>query len=74
MVLKRQSSFIDPSQIGKPEPRPRRHKRTATGYLPETDKQGKEVWPRGEEAVWKAGIRTGVEAGEQNNSGIWIQG
>jgi len=28
-----------------------------TGYLPEVDETGKEKWPRGDEKVWKAGIR-----------------
>jgi starch phosphorylase len=28
-----------------------------TGYLPEVDATGKEKWPRGDEKVWKAGIR-----------------
>ncbi|KAF8488889.1 glycosyltransferase family 35 protein [Gautieria morchelliformis] len=49
---------IDPQQIGKPPPRPKRHhQRTPTGYLPETTKDGKEIWPRGDEAAWKAGLR-----------------
>ncbi|KXN85932.1 Glycogen phosphorylase [Leucoagaricus sp. SymC.cos] len=50
------TSTIDPKTIGKPK-RARRHVRTLTGYLPETDASGKEVWPKGEEKVWKAGIR-----------------
>ncbi|KAJ7159953.1 glycogen phosphorylase [Mycena crocata] len=50
------STFIDPKNIGKPV-RPRRHVRTLTGYLPETDASGKEKWPRGEEKVWKEGMR-----------------
>ncbi|KAJ7243905.1 glycogen phosphorylase [Mycena haematopus] len=50
------STFIDPKTIGKPV-RPRRHVRTLTGYLPETDAAGKEKWPRGEETVWKSGMR-----------------
>ncbi|KAJ7655854.1 glycogen phosphorylase [Mycena polygramma] len=50
------STFIDPKNIGKPV-RPRRHVRTLTGYLPETDAAGKEKWPRGEEKVWKEGMR-----------------
>jgi hypothetical protein len=28
-----------------------------TGYLPETDASGKEKWPKGDEKVWKAGMR-----------------
>lgn len=28
------------------------------GYLPETDASGKEKWPKGDEKVWKAGMRT----------------
>ncbi|KAG8992022.1 Non-essential glycogen phosphorylase [Tulasnella sp. 427] len=53
---------LDTSTIGKPEPKQqRRHQRSATGYLPEETKDGKEVWPRGDEAAWKSGIR-GVEA------------
>jgi starch phosphorylase len=53
---------IDPSTIGRPEPRKdtRRHHRSATGYLPEKDEGGKEIWPRGDEAAWKSGFR-GVE-------------
>ena len=27
------------------------------GYLPEKDKSGKEVWPRGDEHAWKEGMR-----------------
>ncbi|KAJ7199601.1 glycogen phosphorylase, partial [Mycena pura] len=50
------STFIDPNTIGKPV-RPRRHVRTLTGYLPETDASGKEQWPRGEESVWKDAMR-----------------
>ncbi|TFK26997.1 glycogen phosphorylase [Coprinopsis marcescibilis] len=50
------TSTIDPKTIGRPI-RPRRHVRTLTGYLPETDAAGKEQWPRGEEEVWRAGIR-----------------
>jgi len=29
----------------------------APGYLPEKDASGKEKWPRGDEKVWKAGMR-----------------
>ncbi|KIK71408.1 glycosyltransferase family 35 protein [Collybiopsis luxurians FD-317 M1] len=47
------TSVIDPKTIGKPPKRPRRHVR----YTPETDASGKEKWPRGEEQVWKAGLR-----------------
>ncbi|KAJ7576033.1 glycogen phosphorylase [Mycena floridula] len=50
------TSVIDPKTIGKPV-RPRRHVRTLTGYLPETDASGHEKWPRGEETVWKDGSR-----------------
>ncbi|KAF9010316.1 glycogen phosphorylase [Hymenopellis radicata] len=50
------TSIIDPKAIGKPT-RPRRHVRTLTGYLPETDEAGKEKWPRGDEATWKANTR-----------------
>ncbi|KAF9007192.1 glycogen phosphorylase [Cyathus striatus] len=50
------TSTIDPKSIGKPE-RARRHQRTLTGYLPDTDASGKEKWPRGEEKVWKDGTR-----------------
>ena len=32
------------------------------GYIPETDEKGHEKWPRGEEKVWKAGLR-GVDKG-----------
>ncbi|KAG8933695.1 Non-essential glycogen phosphorylase [Tulasnella sp. 417] len=54
---------LDPATIGQPEPpkQPRRHQRTATGYLPEKTEDGKEaclnVWPRGEEGAWKSGLR-----------------
>ncbi|KAH6873979.1 glycogen phosphorylase [Coprinopsis sp. MPI-PUGE-AT-0042] len=52
------TSVIDPKTIGRPAPRSsRRHIRTLTGYLPETDASGKEKWPRGDEKVWKEGIR-----------------
>ncbi|KAF8749093.1 Alpha-1,4 glucan phosphorylase [Rhizoctonia solani] len=48
---------IDTASIGKPAEKPvRKHKRSATGYIPATE-GGKEVWPRGDEKVWKAGIR-----------------
>ncbi|KAL0564837.1 Non-essential glycogen phosphorylase [Marasmius crinis-equi] len=50
------TSVLDPKTIGKPK-RARRHVRTLTGYLPETDASGKEKWPRGEEEVWKSGLR-----------------
>lgn len=40
---------------------PRRH---CKGYTPETDESGKEKWPRGDEKVWKAGLR-GVNTGQQ---------
>jgi len=29
-----------------------------TGYLPEKDASGKDKWPRGEEKVWREGMRT----------------
>ncbi|TDL27001.1 glycosyltransferase family 35 protein [Rickenella mellea] len=51
------TSTIDPKLIGKPAPRPRRHVRTLTGYFPEKDASGKEIWPRGDENVWKDGTR-----------------
>lgn len=50
------TSVIDPKTIGKPL-RPRRHVRTLTGYVAETDATGKEKWPRGDENSWKAGLR-----------------
>ncbi|KIL64364.1 glycosyltransferase family 35 protein [Amanita muscaria Koide BX008] len=50
------TSVIDPKTIGKPA-RPRRHARTLTGYVAETDATGKEKWPKGDENSWKAGIR-----------------
>ncbi|KAF7307131.1 Alpha-1,4 glucan phosphorylase [Mycena indigotica] len=55
------SNFIDTKTIGQPKPRPRRHVRTLTGYLPETDASGKEKWPLGDEKTWKSALR-GVEA------------
>ncbi|GJJ13879.1 hypothetical protein Clacol_008136 [Clathrus columnatus] len=50
---------IDPQQIGKPsvKPKVRHHKRTPTGYLPELTKDGKEIWPKGDEATWKKGLK-----------------
>lgn len=51
------TTVIDPKTIGRPQ-RPRRHVRTLTGYLPETDATGKEKWPRGDEKLWRAGMRT----------------
>ncbi|KAH7912064.1 glycosyltransferase family 35 protein [Hygrophoropsis aurantiaca] len=56
------TSVLDTTAIGKAK-RPRKHVRSLTGYLPEKDKEGKETWPRGEEKVWKEGLRqldTGV--------------
>ncbi|THG96476.1 hypothetical protein EW026_g5363 [Hermanssonia centrifuga] len=50
------TSVIDPGKIGVPK-QTRRHVRTLTGYLPETDETGKEKWPRGEEKVWIDGTR-----------------
>ena len=35
----------------------------ATGYLPEKDASGKDKWPRGEEKVWRDGMRT-LDRGE----------
>ena len=35
-----------------------------SGYLPETDATGKEKWPRGDEKIWKAGIR-GLDKGSR---------
>lgn len=55
------TSTIDPSTIGKPA-RARRHVRSVTGYFPEIDEKGQEKWPRGDEKVWKAGLR-GVHRG-----------
>lgn len=58
------TSVLDTTAIGKVQ-RPRRHVRTLTGYLPEKDSEGKEKWPRGEEKVWKDGLRsldTGVSS------------
>ncbi|KAH8077380.1 glycogen phosphorylase [Cristinia sonorae] len=52
------TSIIDPSTIGKPQNTARRrHVRTLTGYTPDTDEKGKEKWPRGDEKVWKDGLR-----------------
>lgn len=36
----------------------RGHTEKPLGYLPETDASGKEKWPKGEEKVWKAGMRS----------------
>ncbi|EIN05688.1 glycosyltransferase family 35 protein [Punctularia strigosozonata HHB-11173 SS5] len=56
------TSTVDPKSIGQPVKKPRRHQRSATGYLGDIDdKTGKEKWPRGEEEVWKAGLR-GIDA------------
>ncbi|KAF9260379.1 glycogen phosphorylase [Marasmius fiardii PR-910] len=54
------TSVLDTKSIGRPK-RPRMHVRTLTGYLPETDASGKEKWPRGDEKVWKSGLR-GVDS------------
>ncbi|EPQ56072.1 hypothetical protein GLOTRDRAFT_27930, partial [Gloeophyllum trabeum ATCC 11539] len=52
------TAVIDTSTIGKPKPdRHRRHVRTLTGYLPETDSAGKPKWPRGDEKTWKEALR-----------------
>ncbi|KAL7278510.1 hypothetical protein ACG7TL_007509 [Trametes sanguinea] len=54
------TSTIDPKTIGQPtktaKTAQRRHVRTLTGYIPETDASGKEKWPVGDEKVWKEGI------------------
>lgn len=34
------------------------HADNDVGYLPEKDAEGKEKWPRGDEAAWKSGIRS----------------
>ncbi|KAL1739262.1 carbohydrate phosphorylase-domain-containing protein, partial [Schizophyllum fasciatum] len=52
------TSTIDPKAIGKPAPRARRHVRSLTGYLPETDESGNEKWPRGDEKTWKENMRS----------------
>ena len=39
----------------------------ATGYLPEKDASGKDKWPRGEEKVWREGMRT-IDRGEFTTS------
>lgn len=51
------TSTIDPKSIGKVV-RQRRHVRTLTGFIPETDESGKEKWPKGEEKVWKDAMRS----------------
>ncbi|KIY50861.1 glycosyltransferase family 35 protein [Fistulina hepatica ATCC 64428] len=51
------TSIIDTARIGQPAPRPRKHIRTLTGYVPEKDETGKERWPRGDEATWRAAMR-----------------
>ncbi|KAH9943655.1 glycogen phosphorylase [Amylocystis lapponica] len=61
------TSTIDPSNIGKPPKRVRKHVRTLTGYTPETDETGKEKWPRGDEKVWKEAIR-GLDTGHVQTS------
>jgi hypothetical protein len=35
---------------------------TNTGYVAEIDEKGEEKWPRGDEKVWKAGLR-GIDSG-----------
>ncbi|CCL98823.1 uncharacterized protein FIBRA_00828 [Fibroporia radiculosa] len=50
------TSTIDPKTIGKPA-RTRRHVRSLTGYTPETDEEGKEKWPKGDEKVWRTALR-----------------
>jgi len=49
------TTTVDPSTIGKA--RVRKHVRTATGYTPEKDEEGREKWPIGDEKAWKAGLR-----------------
>lgn len=34
-----------------------------TGYIPDKDPSGKEIWPRGDEKTWKEGLR-GVDSGK----------
>lgn len=51
------TSTIDPKSIGKVV-RPRRHVRTLTGFIPETDETGKEKWPKGDEKAWRDGMRS----------------
>jgi starch phosphorylase len=53
VIIQRSSACCNP---------PISHERYA-GYLPEVDEDGKEKWPRGQEKVWKAGLR-GLDAGE----------
>lgn len=38
-----------------------------SGYLPEKDATGKDKWPRGDEKIWKAGIR-GLDKGSRGMS------
>ncbi|KAI5120630.1 hypothetical protein M0805_009390 [Coniferiporia weirii] len=60
------TSTIDPKLIGQPK-RQRRHARTLTGYIPDKDASGKEIWPRGDEKTWKENMRT-LDAGERDIS------
>lgn len=61
---------IDTAAIGKPPEKPaRKHRRSATGYIPTTE-GGKEVWPRGDEKTWKAGIRSVSQTKEEIASRI----
>ncbi|KAF9646897.1 glycogen phosphorylase [Thelephora ganbajun] len=53
------TSIIDTGSIGKA--RARKHVRSLTGYFPEVDESGKEKWPRGDESVWKEGLRSADE-------------
>ena len=43
----------------------------ATGYLPEKDASGKDKWPRGEEKVWREGMRT-IDRGEFTTFVYWL--
>ncbi|KZS95388.1 glycogen phosphorylase [Sistotremastrum niveocremeum HHB9708] len=59
------TSTIDPKTIG--QPAKRHHKRSPTGYLPDKDKSGKEIWPRGDEKTWKDNLR-GISNGTLSTS------
>jgi hypothetical protein len=63
------SQTFNTKELGKP----RHHKRTATGYIPEVDEKGEEKWPRGDEATWKAGLK-GVDTSESTFSEPAITG
>ena len=47
-----------------------RRYRSATGYLPEKDASGKDKWPRGEEKVWREGMRT-IDRGEFSTTSVF---